>query len=68
LRALQVSAQNWREVQPSELFRVSVPDVTRTGGYAVSPDGTTFVVNLVVSGPIVPAIDVVVNWTSLLAK
>jgi Tol biopolymer transport system component len=68
LRVLRVSAQNWPEVQPSELFRVSVPDMTRTGGYAVSPDGTTFVVNLVVSGPIVPAIDVVVNWTSLLAK
>ena len=45
-----------------------MPDLTGAGDYAVSRDGETFVINVFVSDPVVPPIDVVVNWTSLVVK
>ena len=68
LMALPASGDNWQRGRPSTLFRVSVPDLTGCGDYAVSGDGGSFVVNVFVSDPIVPPIDVVANWPSLLIK
>lgn len=68
LMALPASGDNWQRGRPSTLFRVSVPDLTGCGDYAVSGDGESFVVNVFVSDPIVPPIDVVANWPSLLIK
>ena len=66
--ATPVAGREWQQARPSPLFRVSVPDLAGAGDYAVSRDGQTFVINVFVSDPVVPPIDVVVNWTSLLAK
>jgi Tol biopolymer transport system component len=68
LMATPVSGRQWQQARPTPLFRVSVPDLTGAGDYTVSRDGQTFVINVFVSDPVVPPIDVVVNWTSLLAK
>lgn len=67
LMALSVSG-DWQAARPRPLFRVSVPDLGGAGDYAVSRDGEAFVVNLFVSDPAVPPIDVVMNWTALLGK
>ena len=61
-----VGAPGWMNAKPAPLFRVDVPDLTGTEDYAVSPDGARFVVNTFVADPIVPPIDVVVNWKPLL--
>ena len=68
LMALPVSGGNWQRGRPAALFRVSVPDLTGCGDYAVSNDGEAFVVNVFVADPIVPPIDVVSNWPALLIK
>jgi Tol biopolymer transport system component len=68
LMAAPVSGRQWQQARPTPLFRVSVPDLTGAGDYTVARDGQSFVINVFVSDPVVPPIDVVVNWTSLLAK
>ena len=68
LMALPVSGDNWQRGRPAALFRVSVPDLTGCGDYTVSSDGESFVINVFVSDPIVPPIDVVANWPALLIK
>jgi len=65
LMAHPVSGPNWQRGRPSSLFRVSVPDLTGCGDYAVSFDGESFVINVFMSDPIVPPIDVVTNWPAL---
>ena len=65
--AVSVSG-NWQAARPLPLFRVSVPELAGAGDYAVSRNGEVFVVNLFMSDPVVPPIDVVVNWTTLLSK
>jgi eukaryotic-like serine/threonine-protein kinase len=68
LMVIPASGPQWHQARPTPLFRVSVPDLTGCLDYAVAPDGQTFVVNVFVSDPVVPPIDVVTNWTSLLVK
>jgi Tol biopolymer transport system component len=68
LMAIDVSAPGWQTARPTTLFRVSVPDLAGHSDYDVAPDGETFVVNVFLADPIVPPIDVVLNWQSLLRK
>jgi eukaryotic-like serine/threonine-protein kinase len=68
LMATDVSDGGWQNVVPTPLFRVSVPDLAGNLDFTASPDGQTFVVNVFVADPLVPPIDVVVNWTSLLSR
>jgi Tol biopolymer transport system component len=68
LMAIDVSAPGWQNSRPRPLFRVSVPDLGGHSDYDVSPDGETFVVNVFLADPVVPPIDVVLNWTSLLER
>ena len=68
LMAFPLSTPNWQRGRPSQLFRVSVPDLTGCGDFAVSRDGELFVINQFVSDPMVPPIDVVTNWPALLIK
>jgi hypothetical protein len=50
------------------LFRISVPDLAGHSDYDVAPDGQSFVVNVFLADPVIPPIDVVLNWTSMLGK
>jgi hypothetical protein len=45
-----------------------MPDLAGSGDYTVSPDGERIVVNTFISDPVIPPIDVVVNWTALLPR
>ena len=60
--------RGWEKSRPTALFRISVPDLVESGDYTVSPDGERIVVNTFISDPVVPPIDVVVNWTALLKR
>ena len=62
---LPTSGPDWQRGRSSVLFRVSVPDLTGCGDFAVSRDGESFVVNQFMSDPMVPPIDVVTNWPGL---
>ena len=66
--ALDASLPDWQLSRPTPLFRVSVPDVAGHSDYDVAADGERFVVNVFIAGPIVPPVDVIVNWPSLLRK
>jgi Tol biopolymer transport system component len=68
LMAIDVAAPGWQNARPTPLFRVSVPDVAGHSDYDVTADGETFVVNVFLAGPIVPPVDVVLNWPSMLGK
>jgi hypothetical protein len=68
LMSVPLAAGDWRRSSPVPLFRLSVPDLLGAGDYTVSPDGRRIVVNTFISDPVVPPIDVVVNWTQLLAQ
>jgi Tol biopolymer transport system component len=68
LMSLPLAAGNWRRSSPVPLFRLSVPDLGGCGDYSVSPDGRRIVVNTFISDPVVPPIEVVVNWTRLLER
>lgn len=68
LMTADVSVPGWRSASPTPLFRVSVPDLAGNLDYSPGPGGQTFVVNVFVADPLVPPIDVVVNWTSLLVR
>jgi len=68
LMSVPLTAGDWRRSSPVPLFRLSVPDLLGAGDYTVSPDGRRIVVNTFISDPVVPPIDVVVNWTRLLPQ
>ena len=68
LMAVDVSAPRWQNARPTPLFRMSIPDLAGHGDYDVAPDGQSFVVNVFLADPVVPPIDVVLNWTSMLVK
>jgi Tol biopolymer transport system component len=68
LMSTDVLAPNWQTASPTPLFRMPVPDLTGHSDYAVAPDGELFVVNVFLSDPVVPPIEVVVNWTSLFGR
>ena len=58
----------WEKSRPAALFYINVPDIAGSGDYTVSPDGSRIVVNTFISDPVVPPIDVVVNWPALLKR
>jgi hypothetical protein len=68
LTAVDTAAGDWPNARATPLFRVSIPDLTGNDDYAVAPDGQTFVVNVFLADPVVPPIDVVVNWASLIDR
>jgi hypothetical protein len=68
LTSVPSSGGDWRRSKPVPLFRLSVPDLLGCDDYSVSPDGRHIVVNTFISDPVVPPIDVVVNWTRLLDR
>jgi hypothetical protein len=68
LMSIPLAAGNWRRSSPVPLFRLSVPDLGGCGDYTVSPDGRRIVVNTFISDPVVPPIEVVVNWPRLLER
>jgi hypothetical protein len=63
-----VKPEGWHKSSPIPLFRISVPDLLGCGDYTVSQDGQRIVVNTFISDPVIPPIDVVVNWTTLLPQ
>jgi eukaryotic-like serine/threonine-protein kinase len=65
--SVRLNGSGWARSSTQALFRVEVPQTTGSN-YTVSPDGSLFVVNTFVSDPVVPPIDVVVNWESLIRR
>jgi len=68
LMTVPVTAAGWQKSSPMALFHISIPDLIGNGDYSVSPDGDRIVVNTFISDPVVPPIDVVVNWLALLKR
>ena len=63
-----LTAGGWEKSEPTSLFHMSVPDLIGNGDYTVSPDGNRIVVNMFISDPVVPPVDVVVNWPVLMGR
>jgi serine/threonine protein kinase len=68
LMAVPVTAGEFQKSSPMALFHISVPDLIGSGDYTISPDGKRIVVNTFISDPVIPPIDVVVNWPVLLKR
>ena len=68
LMSVTLTAQGWQKSEPVALFHMNVPDLIGSGDYTITSDGTRFVVNTFISDPVVPPIDVIVNWPALLHK
>jgi hypothetical protein len=66
--AIDVSSTGWQNRKPTPLFRMSVAELAGQSDYDVSPNGEQFVVATFLADPIVPPIEVILNWTSLLKK
>lgn len=64
--SVTLEGSGWKPSAPQPLFRVAVPDIAGATDYAVSPDGRHLVVNSLVADPLVPPLDVVLNWPALL--
>ncbi len=63
-----VSSASFSTGRPHRLFTVALLDLHGPSDYAVSPDGRRFVVNTVLGPPLIPPIQVVVNWTALASR
>jgi Tol biopolymer transport system component len=68
LTAAAVTPNGWGKATSTPLFRISVPDLAGGEDYTISPDGQRIVVNTFISDPVIPPIDVVVNWPALLKR
>jgi eukaryotic-like serine/threonine-protein kinase len=68
LFAVSRAAGGWETSDARPLFRISIADPIGSGDYTVSPDGSRIVVNTFISDPLIPPIEVVVNWSALLAR
>jgi Tol biopolymer transport system component len=68
LTAVDAASADWANAKATPLFRISIPDLTGNDDYDVAPDGQTFVVNVFLADPLVPPIDVVVNWLPLIDR
>ena len=66
LMMVRFTSAGWEKSAPMPLFHISVPDLIGSDDYTLSPDGQHIVVNTFISDPVVPPIDVVVNWPALL--
>jgi Tol biopolymer transport system component len=60
--------RGWEHARARPLFHLAVPDIAGSGDYTVSPTGEHIVVNTFIADPVVPPIDVVVNWMALLKR
>jgi Tol biopolymer transport system component len=65
---IAASGTEWRTGKVERLFRVAVPDSGRSSDYHVRADGKLFVVNTILGYRPVPPVQVVVSWTSLIAR
>ena len=63
-----LGSREWKVSPPQRIVRLAVPNVAGPSDYAVSPDGRFLAVNTFVSDPLVPPIEVVVNWTAALRR
>ena len=68
LMSASLTPGGWQDSTPRPLFRLSVPDLTGSNDYAVSPDGQRIVVNTFIADPVIPPIEVIVNWTNLVPR
>ena len=68
LMAVPLTGGGWEKSAPMPLFHLTIPDLVGSGDFTVSPDGQRIVVNTFISDPVVPPIDVVVNWPMLLKQ
>ena len=68
LMTVPITSGGWQKSAPMALFHMSVPDLIGSGDYTVSPDGQRIVVNAFISDPVVPPIDVVVNWRAMMKR
>ena len=62
------AASGWEKSRPMPLFHINVPAIAGSGDYTVSPDGDRIVVNTFIADPVVPPIEVVVNWQTMLKR
>ena len=65
LTSVRLTAPGWKPGTPQRVFPMAIPDLMGRSDFTVSPDGRLLVINTFVSDPVVPPIDVVVNWPSL---
>jgi Tol biopolymer transport system component len=68
LMAMPVTPDGVQKSTPVPLFHISVPDLLGSGDYTIAPNGNRIVVNTFISDPVIPPIDVVVNWPVLLKR
>ena len=68
LMSVPVTSTDGRSRHRYRCFTSRCPDLAGSGDYTVSPDGEHIVVNTFISDPVVPPIDVVVNWPALLKR
>ena len=68
IAAITVPTTNtWNLTAPSRLFKATIPETVGGSDYAVGPSGD-FVVNTLQADQAIPPIEVLVNWTGLLAR
>jgi len=68
LMSASLTRGGWQKSSTMALFHINVPDIVGSGDYTISPSGDRIVVNTFISDPVVPPIDVVVNWSGLLKR
>jgi len=70
IASVEVTARGtaWRTGRVEKLFRISVADYAGPSDYHVTADGKLFVVNTILAYRPVPPVQVVVNWTALVAR
>ena len=68
LYSATLTAGGWDDAHAQPLFRITIADPIGSRDYAVSPDGGRIVVNTFIADPVIPPIDVVVNWRGLINK
>jgi Tol biopolymer transport system component len=68
LMAIDCSSADWQHAVPRPMFRVSVMELAGPSDFSISPDGERIVVNTFIGDPVVPPVQVVLNWTGLLSR
>ncbi len=68
--SVSTASANFEAQEPRPLFDVETPEslAPYPTHYAVTADGSRFLVNTVVDQPVRPAITVIMNWTQLMRK
>lgn len=63
--SVTLTPAGWEQAPPQALFRIVIPDPIGNRDYAVSPNGSHIVVNAFIADPVIPPIEVVLNWPAL---